>query len=147
MRSATVEDYADCLKSDSKPTPPAPGWSTAFPSRHPSHNGVMKGSIESRLDGAGSLVRARHPIPRPRRRPARRTPSDVVRVDTQHAPPATRNPSTANYYQLPCPGRPDARAQRSEGEGEGGGGKKERKRDQDRKKERQIKQERWREKV
>lgn len=42
-------------------------------------------------------------------------PSDVVSADTQHAPPAARNPSTANYKQFPCPGWGEEREKRRGG--------------------------------
>lgn len=65
---------------------------------------IIKGFIESSREAPRGRSARPGPTPDTRRRrcPASRTPSDVVRADALHAPPATRNPSTANYQQFPC---------------------------------------------
>lgn len=89
-------------------------------SQHPFLNTIMiiKGSIESSWAALGlpaCLLTCPGWTPDSRLRwcPASRTLSDVVRADTQHTPPATRNPSTANYKQFPCPGWGEERERES----------------------------------
>lgn len=76
---------------------------------------IIKGSIEGSWAAPDlSACLGRTPDTWLRCCPASRMPSVVVRVDIQHAPPATRNPSTANYKQFPCLGWGEER-ERGEG--------------------------------
>lgn len=79
---------------------------------------IIKASIEGSWEVLGLSVclpacLGWTPDTRLRRCPASCTLSDVVRADTQHTPPATRNPSTANYKQFPCPGWGEERERES----------------------------------